>query len=120
MATDNGSVKRGLDNAFSINHTPAADVAEGEVVVQGTMVGLATRAIASGEVGALVVGNCVIELPKDVASGGTLTAGQQLYWDTSNSEVTNIASSHNKIGKAEAAVAQATTTVLVVFDGISS
>jgi len=120
MATDNAQLIRGASTALSINYTPSVAVAEGEVVVQGTMVGIAARAIAAGEVGNLTVGGSVWLLPKDIASGGTVTAGQQLYWDASNSECTNIASSHNKIGKAEKASAQATTTVYVVLDGIAS
>jgi predicted RecA/RadA family phage recombinase len=60
-----------------LNYTPAAAVAAGDVVVIGSLVAVAPRAIAAGSVGALAVEG-VFEMP--VATGATGAQGSAISW----------------------------------------
>ena len=60
-----------------LDHSPAAAVAAGEVVVIGSLVGVAPRAIAANAVGALAVEG-VFEMP--VATGATGAQGSAINW----------------------------------------
>ncbi len=94
------------------------------VVLYGSRIGIVGADIPAGETGALLV-NGVFELPKEYAdSGKALTAGQEVYWDNSDScikgavaqvvtqgAVTTEASAVH--GFAVAAAASADKTVLV-------
>jgi predicted RecA/RadA family phage recombinase len=64
-----------------LDYTPAADVAAGDVVVIGSLVGVAPRAIAANAVGALAVEG-VFEIP--CATGATGAQGSAIsYYATS-------------------------------------
>lgn len=95
-----------------IDYTPSADVAAGDVVVQGNLVGIATRAISSGNLGALAVSG-VYDVTKESAT--TFSAGDYVYWDATNSvAVTTDGGGSNKLmGKATADAASGDTTVRV-------
>jgi predicted RecA/RadA family phage recombinase len=91
-----------------IDHTAAGALASGDVVVQGDLVGVVQRPLATGELGALVVDG-VFDFNK---SGGiAYTVGQILYWDDTNNVVTATASGNKQIGKVVRAAASADTTV---------
>jgi predicted RecA/RadA family phage recombinase len=60
-----------------IDHSPAAAVAAGEVVVIGSLVGVAPRAIAANAVGSLAIDG-VFEMP--VATGATGAQGSAINW----------------------------------------
>ena len=60
-----------------LDHTPASAVAAGDVVVIGSLVGVAPRAIAAGALGALAVEG-VYEMP--CASGATGAQGSAINW----------------------------------------
>jgi len=95
-----------------IDYTPGSAVTAGDVVVQGDLVGIATRPIAAGTTGALAVSG-IFDIVK--ASGTVFTAGQKVYWDASNKvAVTTEGAGTNKlIGKAVAAAGSGLTTVRV-------
>jgi len=96
----------------AIDFTPTADVAAGDVVVQGDLVGIAKLDIKTGVLGALAVEG-VFEFPK--AAGAAIAAGVQVYWDTAEQVAkTDAEAGANKlIGKTVRAAADADTTVRV-------
>lgn len=62
----------------------AADVASGEAVVIGSLVGVSATAVASGDSGSAAIAE-VYRLPK--ASAADISAGDTLIWDVSAGEV---------------------------------
>ncbi len=84
----------------SIDYTPAADVAAGDVIVQGELVGIAKKDITANELGALAVEG-VFDFPKATGVGTAITAGSTVYWDEAAQEATtNANAGANKlIGK---------------------
>ena len=74
----------------TIDHTPGADVAAGDVLVFGDLVAVADRPLKSGELGALAVDG-LRSFPKAVGAGTDLTVGTPVYWDAANQVVTAIA-----------------------------
>jgi len=97
-----------------VDYTPGSAVSAGDVVVQGSLVGIATKAIAANVQGALCLRG-VFDIAKATTSGSAITAGAKLYWDAGNEIVTTTAGSNKAIGyAAEAATASATTCRVVV------
>jgi predicted RecA/RadA family phage recombinase len=94
----------------SIDYTPAADVAAGDVVVQGDLAGVAKLDIKAGKLGALAVEG-VFDFAKN--TGVAYTVGQILYWDDTNNVVTTTATGNKQIGKVVRAAATTDTTVRV-------
>jgi len=103
-----------IQDGCSIDYTPAADVAAGDVVVQGELVGVAPRPIVAGELGALAVEG-VFAFPKAVTAGSAIAAGANTYWNSVVKQATtNAAAGANKlIGKTILAAVDADTTVRV-------
>jgi len=97
-----------IQDGDAVDFQPAADVAAGEVVVQGDLVGVAKTPIAAGTLGALATRG-VFDFPK--AGGGAIASGVVLYWDATNGVATTTASGNKRIGKAVAAAAAADTAV---------
>ena len=95
----------------SIDYTPGAAVAAGEVIVQGELVGIATRAIAANALGALAVAG-IFDCAK---ASGAITAGALLYWDNTNNVATTTSSGNKLLGKSIAAAASDDTTVRVLL-----
>jgi len=97
-----------------IDHTPGADIAAGDVVVQGELVGVASLDIKAGMLGALAVEG-VFDFTKATGVGTTIAAGVQIYWDDAADEATtDSATGANKlIGKVVRAATDAETTVRV-------
>jgi predicted RecA/RadA family phage recombinase len=94
----------------SIDYTPGADVAAGDVVVQGELVAVAKLDIKTGKLGALAVGG-VFDFAKN--TGVAYTVGQLLYWDDTANVVTTTSAGNKLIGKVARAAASADTTVRV-------
>lgn len=96
----------------AIDYTPAANVAAGDVVVQGDLVGVARMDIAAGVLGALAVFG-VFDFPKVAATA--ITTGTLVYWDNAAKVATPTASGNKLIGKAvrDAAAADATVRALL-------
>jgi len=98
----------------SIDYTPAADVAAGDVVVQGELVGVAKLDIKANTLGALAVSG-VFDFAKSTSGGSAIAAGAVVYWDdTNNVATTSTGGGANKlIGKCVKAAADADATVRV-------
>jgi predicted RecA/RadA family phage recombinase len=93
-----------------IDHTPAADLAAGEVVVQGELVGVARTPVAAGRLGALAVVG-VHDFAK--AAGPAFTVGQFLYWDNAAKVAVSAAGGNKLIGKCVRAAAAADLIVRI-------
>ena len=75
------AVAQFIHDGDSIDYTPtSADVAAGDVIVQGDLVGIAKRDIPAGALGALAVTG-VFDMPKLANAGVTIAAGAKVYWD---------------------------------------
>ncbi len=96
----------------SIDYTPAADVAAGDVIVQGELVGVAKLDIKANTLGALAVAG-VFDFAKATGGGTAITAGANVYWDDTNNVVTTTATGNKLIGKCVKAAADADATVRV-------
>jgi predicted RecA/RadA family phage recombinase len=103
-----------VQEGSSIDYTPGADVAAGDVVVQNDLVGVANRNIKSGEQGALAVAG-VFEFPKATGGSTAIAAGVSVYWDVAEEVAkTDDETGTNKlIGKTITAAADADTHVRV-------
>jgi predicted RecA/RadA family phage recombinase len=99
-----------VQNGESIDYTPGADVAAGDVVVQGDLVGVAKLAIAANKLGALAVVG-VFDFAKN--TGVAYSVGTLLYWDDAANVVTTTSAGNKLLGKVVRAAASADTTVRV-------
>jgi predicted RecA/RadA family phage recombinase len=63
-----------VHDGCSIDYTPAADVAAGDVVVQGNLVGVARQPIKANQPGALAVEG-VFDFAKATGAGTALAVG---------------------------------------------
>lgn len=98
----------------SIDYTPGAAVAAGDVVVQGELVGVAKLDIQANRLGALAVQG-VFDLPKATGGGTAITAGANVYWDVAEqvAKEDDEAGANKLIGKTVLAAADADATVRV-------
>jgi predicted RecA/RadA family phage recombinase len=96
----------------SVDYTPTSDVAAGAVVVQGELVGVAPRPIATNTLGALAVAG-VFDFPKATGGGTAIAAGANCYWDATNQRATTTATGNKLIGKCTKAAADADALVRV-------
>ena len=102
-----------IHDGDSIDYTPATDVAAGDVIVQGDLVGIAKRDIPRNVLGALAVSG-VFDLPKARGVGAAIAAGAKVYWDALSQQATTTTADDNKyLGKAVRAAADADATVRV-------
>jgi len=67
--------------ADRIDHTPAGNVAVGDVVAVGGLIGVATEAIAATKLGSLAI---VGQFELDLASGQTFSEGDAVYVNASS------------------------------------
>lgn len=70
---------------YLIDHTPTSNVSAGQVVRIGSMVGVAPRPIAAGELGVVAIGG-VWEMDK--ATGADVTSGSVAYLHAASGKVT--------------------------------
>jgi len=98
----------------SIDHTPAADVGAGEVVVQGELVGVAKLDIPAGVLGALAVSG-VFDFPKEVGGEKVFDAGVEVYWDEANqlADTDPAGGANKRIGRSIAAAGDGDAVVRV-------
>jgi len=106
----------------SIDYTPVAAVTAGQVVVQGSMIGVAKTPIAAGALGALAVRGVF-----DVVKANEQQAlGAALYWDADGNPyggtagtgcATTTASGNTFIGFAQVAAGATDETVRVLWSG---
>ena len=98
-----------VSNGRLVDHTPSADVAEGAIVVQGGLVGVALRAIPKDALGVIAVSG-VIKVNKD---SNAITAGASVYWDSTNTRATATSTSNTLMGKATLAAVAGDANVFV-------
>ena len=103
-----------IHDGDSIDFTPVADTAAGDVVVQGDLVGVTKRDIKANDLGALAVTG-VFDFAKQAGAGVTFAVGAKVYFnDTTNVAVATDGGGANKlVGKAVKAAADADTIVRV-------
>ena len=103
-------------NGEAIDFTPATDVASGDVVVQGDLLGVAKLDIKTGVLGALSVEG-VFDFPKATGTGTAIASGVNTYWDAVNKVATiDAAAGANKlIGKTIRAAADDDAVVRVLL-----
>ena len=96
----------------SIDYTPTADVAAGDVVVQSDLFGVAKLDIKADKLGALAVTG-VFDVPKATGAGSAIAAGAKVWWDAAVKQATTVALAQGYLGKAVKAAADADATVRV-------
>jgi len=103
-----------IHDGNSIDYTPAADVAAGDVVVQGELVGVAKLDIKANTLGALAVAG-VFDFPKAIGLGKAIAAGAVVYWDADlRQATTDDATGANKgLGRVVADATDSDATVRV-------
>ncbi len=103
-----------IHNGDSIDYTPGAAVAAGDVVVQGDLIAIAKLAIAAGQLGALATVG-VFDVPKATGGGTDITAGAKLWWNAADSQVEKVVGDPARpyLGKAVRAAATTDATVRV-------
>ena len=96
----------------SVDYTPGAAVAAGDVVVLGSRVLVAVKLIAASALGALA-STGAFRFPKGILSGDAIAVGVVVYWDAGNEVITtNAAGGTNKqAGYTRLAAAAADATV---------
>ncbi|MBQ6140749.1 MAG: DUF2190 family protein [Kiritimatiellae bacterium] len=91
---------RYVQRGDAIDHTPIADVAAGDIVIQSKLVGVAKLDIKAGELGALALAG-VYEVAK--ATGTAFAVGMEVGWNpTTKQAVAAGAAGSTKIGHAVA------------------
>jgi predicted RecA/RadA family phage recombinase len=98
-----------VSNGRLVDYTPSADVAEGAIVVQSGLVGVALRAIPANTLGVIAVSG-VIKVNKD---SNAIAVGASVYWDSTNSRATATSTSNTLMGKATLAAAAGDANVFV-------
>ena len=78
-----------IHNGDSIDYTPGAAVAAGDVVVQGDLIAIAKLDIAVGQRGALATVG-VFDVPKATGGGTDIAAGAKLWWNATDSRVEKV------------------------------
>jgi predicted RecA/RadA family phage recombinase len=81
----------------TIDHIPTADVAAGDVVVQGELVGVAKQPIKAGQLGSLAVAG-VFDFPVTSLTGWAV--GDLAYWNNTNKVATKTQTGNKLLGKA--------------------
>jgi predicted RecA/RadA family phage recombinase len=101
-----------LHDGVMIDYTPVAAVTAGDVVVIGSIVGVAKSDIAAAALGALAIEG-VFLMPKTAGSSSAIAVGSKVYWDATNEVVTTTASTHKVAGYTVLAATDDDTTVRV-------
>lgn len=96
-----------------LDHTPAADVANGAMVVIGSRVGIALNAIPANTTGALAVAG-VFTYAK---AAGAISQGDALYYDAAADVLTTTATDNTAAGYAAADAVAGAETVNVALNG---
>jgi predicted RecA/RadA family phage recombinase len=95
----------------AIDITAGANIAAGEIVIiGGTLIGVAERAIANGDVGSVSVEG-VYDVAKEAALA--ISLGDIVYFVAANNNVNKTSAGNTKFGMCVAAALAADTTVKV-------
>ena len=103
-----------IQTGDAVDYTPGANVAAGDVVVQGELVGVAKLDIQTGKLGALAVTG-LFDFPKATGAGTAIAAGTRVYWDVAEqvAKADSEAGANMEIGKTVKAAADADALVRV-------
>ena len=103
---------RYIQDGLAVDYTPDAAVASGAIVIQGRLIGVATRDLPA-DIGASLAIAGVFEFDKvaDVA----ITVGELCYLTVATGEVTSSAVGTTLLGKCFVAAIAADTTVRVLL-----
>src|SRR5690606_15780995 len=101
-----------VQDGKDIDFTPVTDIAPGDVVVQGDLIGVSKRHIAANEPGSLAVTG-VFEIPK--ASADVIAVGVKVYWNATDERAVTTATGNKLLGKAVQAAGAGTTAVRVLL-----
>jgi predicted RecA/RadA family phage recombinase len=98
----------------AIDYRPSSDVAAGDVIVQGDLVGVARTPIVANTPGSLAVAG-IFDFPKAAGTGTAIAAGAKTYWDATDKKATtdDETATNKLLGKTVKAAADADTTVRV-------
>jgi predicted RecA/RadA family phage recombinase len=98
-----------------LDHTPAAALAAGDIVVVGDETRIAHSSIAADALGSLAApaGNAVYRVPKATGVGTAIADGKRLWWDATNEVATETQSTHKPLGISVGASVDADETLLV-------
>ncbi len=99
-----------VSDGAAIDFTPATDVAPGSVVVQGDLVGVASRPIPANTTGGLAVTG-IFDFPKAKGLGMAIAVGVLVYWHVDIQIANTTADGGKPIGKTVRAAADADETV---------
>ena len=105
-------IARFVQDGLAINYRPAEAVAAGEVIVLGSLVGIARLDIAADTLGALATVG-VFEIDK---AAEAVTLGAVLYWDATAKKVTATGTGNVYIGKAVTAAEATDEKVCVLLN----
>lgn len=96
----------------SVDYTPGSAVAAGDVILQGSLVGIATSPIPAGTLGALSVSG-MFDIAKATGTSTAIAVGAEVYWNAATRVATATASGNTYMGKCIKAAADADGTVRV-------
>ena len=109
---------RHIHGGETLDYTPVGAVAYGDVIVQGSCVGIALRDMLAGQPASLAIEGC-FEFPKAASDGG-MAVGSIAYWDDSAKVATGTAGSNAYIGKVETTAATSATVVRVQMESMAN
>lgn len=95
----------------TLQYAASGAVSAGDLVIIGSIVGVAMSDIAANTTGTVAVEGVFDLVKADTANA--YTQGTPLYWDATNTKLTTTASTNTRVGIAAAAAASAATIVSV-------
>ena len=103
---------RYVQKGEAVDYRPTEAVAAGDVIVQGSLVGVARLDIEAGTLGSLAVVG-VFDAPK---AFGEIEVGTPLYWDAENKQASVTQSGKQYLGKSVAFAADNDEVVRVLLN----
>jgi predicted RecA/RadA family phage recombinase len=98
----------------AVDYTPSSDVAAGDVVVQGDLIGITRTPIAANAPGSLAVTG-VFDLPKATGASTAIAAGTKVFWDAAekHAKADDESGANKFLGKSVLTAADGDATVRV-------
>lgn len=97
-----------------VDYTPSSDVSAGDVVVQSTLVGVATADIDADVLDAIRVDG-VWKFPKSSGTSTSIDAGDKVYWDADNEVMTETSAGNTAAGVCIEDASDDDTTIKVLL-----
>ncbi|MEM0927310.1 MAG: DUF2190 family protein [Planctomycetota bacterium] len=85
---------------LTVDHTPSADVAAGQILEIGEAIRIARQDIAAEELGSLVASGAVFKVDKAVGASTAIADGAIVYADITNQIGTTTVGSNKRMGLA--------------------